>query len=72
MKRYVEAAYSVKIEDKEEEFFDSVTGQPLVVALVREARKQELEYFRKWLSGSSDGAARHTSEWARHRSAYDG
>ncbi len=35
------------IDDREEEFSDSVTDQLLVAALVREARKKELEYFRK-------------------------
>ena len=27
------------------EYKDSVTGQPLIAALVREARRKELEYF---------------------------
>ncbi len=31
--------------EHQEEFKDSVTGQPLVAELVREARRKEMEYF---------------------------
>ena len=46
VKRRIERIYHVNFEEgKEETFIDSVTGKPLVAALVREARKKELEYF---------------------------
>ncbi len=47
-RRRVEKIYNVTIEDdKVEQFFDSVTGQPLVAELVKEARRKELEFFKK-------------------------
>ena len=53
MQNWAERALHVKIsKSDEEEFKDSVTGQPLVTNLMREDRRKELEYseaMRVWL-----------------------
>ena len=48
-----------------EEFKDSVTSQPVVPELVREARRKELEYFESmkvWIRKSRTDAFKHMAD----------
>ena len=50
----------------EEEFKDSVTGQPLDAALVKEARRKEMEYFESIEAWKGSIGRMRSETWATH------